>query len=608
MRRKITVQPIEKIENLNSKTKKFIPIIDDLNPFLQYLNATELHLIIYFSAKFHIKIDGVKWKKDNAVFSVSQIQSETGRNRRDIKQALITLLEIGFIKYFSLENHQLFIALNTPENENIKDKISGNMIQVVTRKTNTSCDKLLHGDDTSCYNPRYKLLQPMIQVVTSQTKSNLIITRVSELPKNIKELYKNLYYKKENPKSEKQTFPKSENNNNKINNKNEIKISELDLSFLSNFSFTENLEKENQEPEIKLPDSKNILPGKINEIETVNNSRTQVLNNPVLLTQKESSAPAAPSRLSTSGKIITTLLEWGFWKMPEDTREEHETRLIKKVRYFASQYSEDMLYQMIECVKNKGFDGNKEKNSYLGSLIKNPDNFNYSPEFVSNETIDKIQKEKDFLNPLKTILNLRTGTMPSDILTESLEKLISFTKGFRKGYIKAAEELAKEFFKSKESINKPMNKTEKQTFLNKQYDLFENDRKEFKEISGKILKAYSVNDLKTVLNKAFEENRQRTIVKDFVKTSGQENAVIRILSSLSEASEIPVNISFMQEKKQENKIIEFPEKKNNQPEISEKEKPDNGFRSLAGALGFQHLENKNPEFYEYIRNDSKRHV
>lgn len=584
MRKALKIQPISEINDLDSKKKKFIPIIEDLNPFLPYLNATELHLMIYFSSKFHMKINGEKWKKTTDVFSVSQLQNETGRHRREIKSALLTLLEIGFIKFFSLKNHQIFIALNTPENKNISKSPVANCYT----KQNNACSNLLHENKKPVairYNSCSNSPQSVLQFATRDRFKTPVFTRVSELPKNIKELYKNYYYyKKENPLSENDVYlqKKHDDNDYKNNNKNEINFSDTDLSFLDDFIFEETV------TDIKKIEAKNKYQETEKKIEPLKTYKASEIANVKNTDGEEGKVPGAG--FSISEKIFNTLEAWGWAKFDGDSREKHLSLMKKKAKEFTDTWSEEMLYQMIEVTNaNPELRENANKCRYLSKLMKDPENFSYSPELISTETHNKIEAEKDQLKKIKQILGIKVS-MPADILQEALEKLITHTEKKLTGYQKYAENKAREYFAAMEKM-RPLNPEQKQEYLNKQYDIYEADRQVFIDIAKKLFDSYNPNALKTLITQGFKDNPQPGKIRNFA--SGNINsAVLKILRSLSDVS--GNNIKFLQSEN-ENKIIRFQEMKSQKPV-----KPD-GLQSVKNILSgyVPYLEN-NPELLDYI--------
>lgn len=279
-------------------------------------------------------------------------------------------------------------------------------------------------------------------------------------------------------------------------------------------------------------------------------------------------------------------------RMAEDTKERYQARLQRRIREFTLAWSEDMLYQMIEVVKNNPeLTENNNKCRYLSKLMKDPDKFSYSPELISMDTHNKIESQKSDLRKIKDILGIKVS-MPADILQEAMEKIIIHTEKKLTGYQKYAEKKAREYFTVREQ-NKPLNAQEKQEYLNKQYDLYEADRKTFAEIAKKIFEAYNPDKLKALIVKGLKENPQPGIISRFA-SGNIDGAALKIIRVLSEASGVNFEFS-LKEQKPENKIMTFQEVK------TRKTDKQDGLQSVKSILSgyIPHAEN-NPELLDYV--------
>jgi hypothetical protein len=308
-------------------------------------------------------------------------------------------------------------------------------------------------------------------------------------------------------------------------------------------------------------------------------------------------------RLSDSGKIFKILKSWDFMKFPENTPEQQDRIIANKIRQFNNL---DMLNQMIESIKNNPeLKENNDRCRMLNYFFKNPDKFNYSPGIMSDQAYEKLQKQIEYLQPLKEIFKIRVVKNPDDILSEFADKIVNYADKASMGYTKAADDLIKETIRQAKENHKnaprlfpEVNQEKVLEIHNRIHDSIEQERIEFTNICNELKKAFTPNQLKHTINNALKNNQNRGKIKSFC-SHGINTAVVKIMRAISSLVKDFQFNDKIPAPEPEQKIITI-------ENIREKKQVKDGLQPLKEVIkGYLPHSENNPELLDYIASNIK---
>jgi len=134
MANKKSLLKIDYIKDLQSKEKRFIPCIEELDKIYYQINNVEKEVAHCLNKEFHMKINDKKWKITAALFSISGIAETVNKSRQAVHDAITALTEIGYIRSEIIKNKGVAIAMNTEENKNLDLKKINNLPKTLVIK------------------------------------------------------------------------------------------------------------------------------------------------------------------------------------------------------------------------------------------------------------------------------------------------------------------------------------------------------------------------------------------------------------------------------------------------------------------------------------------